>query len=614
MKAPNVFILGIGLAWGLILTAAAQPSDPPREEPAPPAQEDSAAPQPAPADAQNQNPDPNPNPSQDSAAPAPAQPDAPADSEPAPAAGEPAPPVDSTPPAESPRAQDARPNPPPQAPAKTTSPPVAEPVPDTPPAETTPASPAGQGERGLRLNFRGAPLELVLNYLSEAAGFIIVPEADIKGKVDVWSNQTLTRDEAVDVLNAVLSKNGYAVLRNDRTLKIVTKEEARKSDIPVKTGNDPVNIPKTDDMVTQIIPVRFVNAVQLSRDLTPLMPPQATVVANEGGNAILITDTQVNIRRMAEIIKALDTSIASVSVVKVFPLQYADAKALATSIRDLFQSQDSSRGAQAGGANPMQQFFRGMRGGPGGAGGAPGGGGSSAGSGGGRVSMPRVVAVADERSNSVVVSAPEDQMPIIEDLVKQVDTPVEDITELRVFRLKYADPQETADLLTSLFPDTTTTQGGRGQIRFGGGPFGGGRMGGGTSTDSSSRMLKQSRVLAVPDLRTSSIVVSASRDLLDQIARMIEQLDADPAKKQKVFVYSVENTDPAAVEEILRGLFESQNSRNSGTSSRNNSNRQTGNQLNNRATSRQNQTGNSGFGGGSGFGGTGTRTGSGFGQ
>ncbi|HXI50274.1 MAG TPA: hypothetical protein VNH84_02180, partial [Candidatus Saccharimonadales bacterium] len=37
-----------------------------------------------------------------------------------------------------------------------------------------PIAPPADTERGLRLNFRGVPLDMVLNYMSEAAGFIIV--------------------------------------------------------------------------------------------------------------------------------------------------------------------------------------------------------------------------------------------------------------------------------------------------------------------------------------------------------------------------------------------------------------------------------------------------------
>lgn len=471
-------------------------------------------------------------------------------------------------------------------------------------ASTPPA--AADTEKTLRLNFRGAPLEMVLDYLSEAAGFIIVLETEVRGKLDVWSNQPLTKDEAVDLLNRVLAKNGYAAIRDGRTLTIVSRDEAKKRDIPVRAGNNPADIPKSEAIVTQIIPVRFINAVQLARDLQPLFPPSATIAANEGGNAVVVTDTQANIRRIAEIIRALDTSIASVSAVRVFPLRYADAKALATVVRELFTSQETGRT----GNQQQQQIFRGFRGGPPGFGGDQGG--QQQGGGSSRVATPRVVAVADERSNSLVVSAPEDQMTLIADLVEQVDVDVEDVTELRVFRLRFADARETADLINELFPDPTTQNNqGRGAIRFGGPGGFAAQLQNSASQQPSTRLQKQGRVLAVPDLRTQSVVVSAARELMDQIAVMIAQLDSDPARKQKVFTFSVENTDPAAVEEILRGLFETQNTRNRAATTRSNT-RQAGSQLNNRATTTMQNQGRTGTGLGGGvsgfgnaFGGTG---------
>jgi general secretion pathway protein D len=473
---------------------------------------------------------------------------------------------------------------------------------DSPPVSSSEVAP---GDKSLRLNFRGVPLDMVLNYLSEAAGFIIILESELKGKVDVWSNQPVSKEEALELLNTVLQKNGYAALRNDRFLTIVNRDDAKKRDIPVKSSSNPDDIPKNDEVVTRIIPVRYISAVPLVRDLEPLLPTQATMTANEGGNALVITDTERNIRRMAEIVRALDTAIASVSTVRVFRLQYADARSLATVIRDLFQNQqDSSRGMGQGAG----RFFNFMRGG--GPGGQQGSGQSATG---GRAPVPRVVAVADERSNSVVVNAPEEQMPIIVDLVEKIDAPVEDITEVRVFRLKFADPQETADLLTDLFPDSTSqSSGSQGPIMFRGGPFGGRGMGGfgrGAASETSARMQKQTKVIAVPDLRTRSVVVSAARELMGQIASMIESLDADPARKQKVFVFSVENTDPQAIGELLQNLFPNQYYGNYGGSQNMRQNtRATGNQLNNRANTMQNQqlgTGGSGFGSGFGSGGMG---------
>ena len=132
------------------------------------------------------------------------------------------------------------------------------------PVAATPLAPSGRSASAspgskadetadLRLNFRGVPLDMVLNYLSEAAGFIIVLEAPLKGNVDVWSNQPLNKTEAVNLLNTVLDKNGLTAIRNDRTLTIVSKEDARKRNVPVKMGSNPQIIPKNEEVVTQIL-------------------------------------------------------------------------------------------------------------------------------------------------------------------------------------------------------------------------------------------------------------------------------------------------------------------------------------------------------------------------
>lgn len=477
---------------------------------------------------------------------------------------------------------------------------------DTRSLSATPTPPdkvVKDGEKGLRFDFRNAPLDLVLSYLSDAAGFIIIPETDIRTKVTLLSSQPVTKEESIDLLNGVLAKDGYAVLRDGRTLTIVTQAEAkRRNETPVKYGYDAAKVPKDQQVVTQIIPVRFIGAVQLAKDLQPLMPAQTTLTANEGGNALVITDTQQNIHRLMEIITALDTTVSSLSSVKVFALRYADAKTVADMVKEVFTSNDSSRsgnggnrgGFRFGGFNPF-------------GGGGPGGGGDSTSNNGGRPGASKVVATADDRSNSLVVSAPDDLMPTIEQLVKSVDTDVDDLTEIRVFRLMNADPQETSDLLGTLFPDPTASQNNQ-RNGFGGffrGPFGGGNDTASTSTPS-DRMKKQTKVISVADKRTGSIVVTAARDTMEQIAKMIAQLDSDPARKTKVFVYEVQNTDPTTVQQTLEDLFSGQST----TSSRSRTTTgQAGSQLNTRAQ-QQNQNGGtsrtstSGFGNSTGSGAT----------
>jgi len=456
----------------------------------------------------------------------------------------------------------------------------------------------------LTMNFEGVPLQSVLEYMSEAADLIILGETKVEGKVNILSKQPLNREEAVELLIVVLNENGYAAIRRgERMLKIVGKDKASIEDLPVRSGANPEDIPKNDLMVTQIIPIRFGNAGELIENITELLPDYATISANAGSNAIILTDTQQSIHRIAEIVSALDTSISSISEIRVFPLVYADAKQLADVIKGLFQSSSSgssrsssSRGSSSGIAEMMRARFGGgssssRSSGSSGRSSRSGGSGSSA----ALAAASRVVAISEERTNSLVVSAPSDVIPTIEQLVKEMDRTIEDVTEIQVFKLQNADAYEMADVLTSLFSDKDEIENSRGGYRFG--SYGrssssSSRSRSGSSGNSSERMLQQKKVVAVADPRTNSVIVSATAELMTQVALMIERLDDNKAKQQKVFTYSLQNADVEGVSEILRNMFEQQNG--NFNSTRNRNSRDQENPLDNRRVSDPQSSG--GFG------------------
>jgi general secretion pathway protein D len=416
-------------------------------------------------------------------------------------------------------------------------------------AQSTPPRPvvANGGAGSIRLNFKDAPLSQVLSYLSEAAGFVIVHEQELRGTISITSHQPITSEEAVDLLNAVLVEKGYAAVRTGRILKIVSRSQALTMDLPVRAGADPQLIPKKDELVTQIIPVRYAEAAKLIENIRPLLEEDAALTANESSNAIVLTDTLTNIRRIAQIIQALDTSIASISVVRVFPLQYADAAEVAEVIKEVFASSTSTSGRE-GFRRMMEERFR-M--------GGRGGGGATSGTSEARQASSRVVAVADEYTNSLVVSAPDELMPTIEEIVMQLDSNIADVTEVRVFRLEHADAAELADLINEVYYDSTTSAGTtRGGRQFGPGAFFGRGRPSNNTDQRSQRSLLQARVIAVGDPRTNSLIVSAARETMMTIAEMIGRLDASSDKKQKVFVMPLEHADVDNVAEVLRGMFE----------------------------------------------------------
>jgi general secretion pathway protein D len=323
-----------------------------------------------------------------------------------------------------------------------------------------PAQAIGTNNSGeLRLNFRNAPLEMVLNYLSDAAGFIIVLDTHVNGNVTIVSTHPVSQDEAVNLLNTELNRNNYAAIRNGRTLTIVNKSEAKTRNIPVKTGNNPNSIPDNDEIATWIIPIRFVEARQLVSDLSAFVSSQATIVANEAGNSIVVTDTQSNIRHLAEIIQSVDNSAEAETEIRVFRLRYASPTDVANELTIVFPGSTSGNNTQS----PIQ--FRGGGGGGGGPGGffarmmaANAGGNNSQND---RIKKAtQVTAVADSRIQAVIVTAPKDLMDQIASMMTDLDVASDRDQNVSVISLNNADPYQVAQVLQNMFGSSTTSRGG----------------------------------------------------------------------------------------------------------------------------------------------------------
>jgi type II secretory pathway component GspD/PulD (secretin) len=336
---------------------------------------------------------------------------------------------------------------------------------DAPEAVASPFAPPAQAigtnnSNELLLNFRNAPLEMVLNYLSDAAGFIIVQDTHVNGTVTITSTHPVTQEEAVALLNTELNRNNYAAIRDGRTLTIVDKSEAKTRGIPVRTGNNPGDIPNTAEFATWIIPIRFVEARQLVSDLSSFVSPQATIVANEAGNSVVVTDTQSNIRHLAEIIRAVDNSAEAETEIRVFRLKYASPADVASELSSVFPSGASGNNTQS----PIS--FRGGRGG-----GGPGGGFnpfaammSAANSGNNsddRIKKAtQVTAVADSRIQAVIVTAPKELMSQIASMMTDLDVASDRDQGVYVFQMQNGDPQQAVQVLQNMFQSSSTSRSG----------------------------------------------------------------------------------------------------------------------------------------------------------
>ncbi len=360
------------------------------------------------------------------------------------------------------------------------------------------------------LNFQDVLVSDVLDYLSEAAGLVILADTYPEGRINLVSKQPLDMDEVVALINSVLKEKGYAAIRTGRTLKVVSLGTAKYLNIPVTTGNDPDEIPEGDDIVTHIIPIRYADAVKLKDDIEPLISEDTVMTSNQASNSLIITDTTANIKRLVNIVKSVDTRMATVADVKVFLLEYADAENTADLINRVFE-QKSQTSSSNQSQNPWMRMMG--RGGPGGRDR----GSSSSGQSGAITSNVPVIADADERTNAVVVSGPSEVLTVIEQVVKELDANPDEERSLFVYKLKYAEANNLKDRLNSLFQELE-------DINQQNTRNAGGRSSGRSSSSSSSGDVSD-EVYLEADEDTNSLIIMTSSKNYEKIEKILEKLD-----------------------------------------------------------------------------------------
>jgi general secretion pathway protein D len=469
-----------------------------------------------------------------------------------------------------------------------------------PAAQPKPIEAVQNGGLKLKLNFQDTPLQTVLEYLSETAGLTIVSNEPIAAsRITLIKREALPVKDAVELINTVLKEKGYNAILTGKILKVVTLSGISKENTMVLTLRDPNQIEPSDSVVTCVIPVAHVTAAALLQNLQVLLPEYATLTANADGNALILTDTKTNIRRLLQIVAALDTHMATVAEIRVFRLYNADATSVATLINSIFQQQAQSsrgfgsRGSFFGSGGPLQMMMqmRG-RGGPGGSGGQGGpggfdrsrGGSSSSQQGGGTVNV-QVVAAADSQTNSVVVRGPAESLVLVENVVKALDETGAKVATVRVFQLRYADALNTADVINQLFnPQTSSSsrssrsRGGSSGFPGGGpmmfrGPFGDGGPGGpgGPGDLQGEGSAGMVGVTAAADSRTNTVVVTGPESVLNVVEEVIKKLDSPLSNVADVKVFHLEYADASNTAQLINEVFGQSRTSSSSRSSRSSS-------------------------------------------
>jgi len=214
-------------------------------------------------------------------------------------------------------------------------------------AQTAPAAAAAASKRGepITLNFTNAEIEAVARTMATLTGRNVVVDPRVKGTITLTTDKPVTPTQAYNQFLALLRLQGYTVVDAAGLDKIVPEADAKLQggavfDDKLVPGNQ---------IATQVFKLNYENANNVLPILRPLISPNNTINVNPGNNSLVITDYGDNLRRIAQIVAAMD--VPNATDVEVVNLKHAIAVDLAPLVLRLIESGASAAAAPGGQAD-----------------------------------------------------------------------------------------------------------------------------------------------------------------------------------------------------------------------------------------------------------------------
>ncbi|MGD8890384.1 MAG: type II secretion system secretin GspD [Desulfobacterales bacterium] len=203
--------------------------------------------------------------------------------------------------------------------------------------ETKAGKPSKQNnspQQFVSIDFNNVDINVFIKFISELTGTNFVIDQRVKGKVTIISPSKISLKEAYKVFESVLEVHGYTTVKSGEVIKIIPSPDARSKSIETKLREEATA--PGDRVVTQLIPLKYADPVEVKRLFTPMVSKSSVILAYAPTNTLIVTDVYSNIKRLIRILKEIDiTGIGQ--ELSVIPLEFADATKMVNLLSTVFK-------------------------------------------------------------------------------------------------------------------------------------------------------------------------------------------------------------------------------------------------------------------------------------
>ncbi|HEY8073853.1 MAG TPA: secretin N-terminal domain-containing protein, partial [Labilithrix sp.] len=219
---------------------------------------------------------------------------------------------------------------------------LAEPKVDDTPFQPKPKAPTDK----IALQLDEADLSELVHVIAEMTGkkFVFGSPKLAKVKASVYAPQKVTVAEAYQAFLAVLSANGLTIVPDGGLYKIVESQDVARQLTPIERGD----LPREERYVTRIHRLAHLSAEAVANDvLSKLATKDASIIPYPAGNLLIITETASNLRRILEVLAAIDDA-GEEDKIYTRPLKYAAATLVEKQIEDILDLKKKTDSASGG--------------------------------------------------------------------------------------------------------------------------------------------------------------------------------------------------------------------------------------------------------------------------
>ncbi|WP_020589799.1 type II secretion system secretin GspD [Desulfobacter curvatus] len=318
------------------------------------------------------------------------------------------------------------------------------------------------------MDFNDVDIGVFIKFISKLTNKNFVVDTKVKGKVTIISPEKISVNDAYKVFESVLDIYGFATVETGSVVKIIPAADARGDNVDTRLARDVEQA--SDKLVTRLIPLTYASSDELKSLLSPMLAKGSLLLSHADSNMLIATATLASIDRLLKLINTIDVEGVGRKIT-ILPIKYADAEKMVTNLTKIYSAKTKKN--QRSRKKNSEDLS--------------------------------VEMVADERTNSIILLASEQESAQITTLVDALDKEVPKGEEkIRVYYLEHATAEDLAAVLQEI-PEKS-------------------------SNDSKKAGQKKAPLLSddikiTADKATNSLIIIADKDDYPVLEEVIKKLD-----------------------------------------------------------------------------------------